>query len=128
MILVIRFRVSRSLWLWLFFEVCINIWGVSRVWEIAICKSTCQSVFCVFLFFFIFGMCFSFRGQSALFMHYWALFTHCWALFTHQWVPCTVPGTHKPHFSTIFSLKMGRTILFTHLKIILLQCFQFSAK
>ena len=31
------------------------------------------------------------------------------------------------YFSVTFSLKMGPTILFTHLKIILLQCFQFSA-
>ena len=42
--------------------------------------------------------------------------------------------THKFHFSTTFSLKMGPTVLFTHLKIILLQYFsvfsfnfQFSA-
>ena len=34
--------------------------------------------------------------------------------------------THKLHFSQIFSLKMGLTVLFTHLKIILLQYFQFS--
>ena len=34
--------------------------------------------------------------------------------------------THKFHFLSIFSLKMGPTALFTHLKIILLQCFQFS--
>ena len=40
------------------------------------------------------------------------LFTHCFVLFMH--------------FSAIFSLKMGPMILFTHLKIILLQCFQFS--
>ena len=33
---------------------------------------------------------------------------------------------HKFHFSAIFSLKMGPTVLFTYLKIILLQCFQFS--
>ena len=31
--------------------------------------------------------------------------------------------THKFHFSAIFSLKMSHTVLFTHLKIILLQCF-----
>ena len=31
--------------------------------------------------------------------------------------------THKFHFSATFSLKMGPTILFTHLKIISLQCF-----
>ena len=34
--------------------------------------------------------------------------------------------THKFHFSVTFSLKMGPTTLFTHLKIILLQYFQFS--
>ena len=34
--------------------------------------------------------------------------------------------THKFHFLSIFSLKMGPTVLFTHLKIFLLQCFQFS--
>ena len=34
--------------------------------------------------------------------------------------------THKFHFLSIFSLKMGTTSLFTYLKIILLQCFQFS--
>ena len=43
----------------------------------------------------------------------------------HQWVPCTVYGTHKSHFSATFSLKMDSTVLFTHLKIILLQYFQF---
>ena len=60
----------------------------------------------------------------------WLLFMHCshniWLFnpfFAHQWVPCTVHGTHKPHFLAIFLLKMGPTILFTHLKIILLQCF-----
>ena len=31
--------------------------------------------------------------------------------------------TYKFHFSVIFSLKMGLTVLFTHLKIILLQYF-----
>ena len=31
--------------------------------------------------------------------------------------------TQKFHFSATFSLKMGHTALFTHLKIILLQCF-----
>ena len=34
--------------------------------------------------------------------------------------------THKFHFSATFSLKMGPTVLFTHLKINLLQYFQFS--
>ena len=47
------------------------------------------------------------------------------AVFSFQWVLCTVHGTHKPLYSATFSLKMGLTALFTHLKIILLQCFQF---
>ena len=34
--------------------------------------------------------------------------------------------THKFHFSATFSLKMGLTVLFTHLKNILLQYFQFQ--
>ena len=41
-------------------------------------------------------------------------------------LPCTVHRFHKLHFSITFSLKIGLTVLFTHLKIILLQCFQFS--
>ena len=51
---------------------------------------------------------------------------------TVQWVLCIVYETHKSLYSATFSLKMGLTVLFTHLKIILLQCFsifnfQFSA-
>ena len=42
------------------------------------------------------------------------------------WVLCSIYGTYKPLFLVKFSLKMGLTILFTHLKIILLQYFQFS--
>ena len=38
----------------------------------------------------------------------------------------TIYGIHKPHFSVSFLLKIGLTVLFTHLKIILLQYFQFS--
>ena len=44
----------------------------------------------------------------------------------HQWIPCTVHKTHKLHFSSTFSLKMGLTALCMYLKIILLQCFQFQ--
>ena len=45
-----------------------------------------------------------------------------------QWVPCTIHKTHKSLFSTKLSLKINHTALFTHLKIILLQYFQFSVK
>ena len=39
--------------------------------------------------------------------------------------PVTVHGTHKSIFSTKILFKIGPTALFTHLKIILLQYFQF---
>ena len=45
-----------------------------------------------------------------------------------QWVSCTVHRTHKFLFSTKLLLKIGLTVLFTHLKITLLQCFQILAK
>ena len=34
----------------------------------------------------------------------------------YQWVSYTVHGTHKPLYSTTFSLKIGHAVLFTHLK------------
>ena len=37
--------------------------------------------------------------------------------------PVHYSRTHKFYFSATFSLKMSPTVLFTHLKIILLQCF-----
>ena len=43
-----------------------------------------------------------------------------------QWVSCTIHETRKYSFSIKKTLKLGPTVLFTHLKIILLQCFQFS--
>ena len=39
---------------------------------------------------------------------------------------CTIYGSHKFQFSVTFSLKMGFTVLFIHLKIISLQYFQFQ--
>ena len=44
----------------------------------------------------------------------------------HRWVSCIINETHKSLFSTTFSLKIDHTVLFTHLKIILLQYFQFQ--
>ena len=76
---------------------------------VSICLDTrpgpCVSAFHIFLFIYFF-----FRR----------------ALTEFQWVPCTVRGTYKPLFPTKLSLKMSPTALFTHLKIILLQCFDFS--
>ena len=56
---------------------------------------------CVFFFFFVFE-----KSVSQSFMCIY-----------------TIHGTHKLLFSTKFSLKIGPTILFTYLKIILLQYF-----
>ena len=47
------------------------------------------------------------------------------AFMLFQWVLCTDRRTYKPIFSTKLLLKMGLMALFTYLKIILLQCFQF---
>ena len=55
-------------------------------------------------------------GDSALFRHYSLLFVHCSLLF----VQCS---SEKKNI-----LKIGPTILFTHLKIILLKYFQFQQK
>ena len=40
--------------------------------------------------------------------------------------PMQYSRIQKLHFLATFSLKMGSMVLFTHLKIILLQCFQFT--
>ena len=55
------------------------------------------------------------------------LFTHCSSIIhaLQQYYSHIVHGTHS-HFIQKKILKMGPTILFTLLKIILLQCFQFS--
>ena len=68
---------------------------------------------CVLLLHFFFFHAFCFRGQLSLFMH----------------CSRTVHVLFMGSTTTLFIkkiLKMGPTVLFTHLKIILLQCFQFS--
>ena len=44
-----------------------------------------------------------------------------------QRVSCTIHGTHKYFFLVKIISKLSPTALFTHLNIILIQCFQFSA-
>ena len=61
------------------------------------------------LFFFFFKLCWLFPMNSA-----------------HQWVPCTIHETYKLHFSATFSLKMGPTVLFTHLKWFYYSVFSFQ--
>ena len=87
-----------------------------------------NSVFCIshFFFFFLTRSAFTWNIDVAvgpmhcardplLFEHpHISLEWHC------QWVPYTVHGTHKHIFSPQIKLKMGPTILFTNLKIILL--------
>ena len=89
------------------------------VW-IHVCYVLC---FCVFPF--LFFSCL-FPQQAVLFMYStWTVAT----TFDHSSMNSTSVHclrTHKFHFLSIFSLKMSPTALFTHLKIILLQCFQFS--
>ena len=70
------------------------------------------------------------------FVRLWLLFIHCsmnssrkvWLFFFFSQsvhiVHCS--WTHKFHFSTTFSLKMDPSVLFIHLKIILLQYFSVS--
>ena len=71
-----------------------------------------------------------FTFRSFFFFFFFHVF---WRNSSHKgWIFCSkqwsmhYSRTHKFHFSAIFSLKMGPTVLFTHLKIILLQYFQFS--
>ena len=70
----------------------------------------------------------SVSSLSPLFLFFFFGKVNFHVICTVQWVSCTIYGTHKPLFSTKLSLKMGPTTLFTYLKIILLQCFQFSTK
>ena len=67
--------------------------------------STARFCVCIFFFFFFFTCVFCFLRQITLFI--------------------TVHGTHN-HFIQKNILKMGPMVLFTYLKIILLQYFQFS--
>ena len=87
----------------------------------------CFFSFLFFFFFFLPAVVFDFSTCSLYTFHqlvYCSQQNKRWS--AHQWVPLTVYGPHKHHFSTTFLLKMDTTALFTHLKIILLQCFQFS--
>ena len=74
----------------------------------------CVCIFLLFFFFFLLLHPFQ-RRKNSLFTYYLTLFRYCLR---------TVHGTHS-HFIQK-KLKMGPTVLFTHLKIILLQYFQFS--
>ena len=73
---------------------------------------------CVFLFFFFF-----LERPAFLFDFVCQCTVHSSKISGGQCTPVGPMhylGTHKPYFSKTFSLKMGPTALFTHLKIILL--------
>ena len=77
-----------------------------------------------FLFFFFFFLAHISGAKRLLFMHYlWTVTTTFNQVFRGQ---CICSWTHKLHFSATFSIKMSPMVLFTHLKFILLQYFQFS--
>ena len=81
------------------FASCFNLfWSLVYVWIQRLCVSRYA--------FFIYFLCTRFRRQGALFMH----------------CSYTVHETHN-HFIHKKILKMDFTILFTYLKIILVQCF-----
>ena len=66
-----------------------------------------------------------FLQQAVLFMYGTWIVTATFDRSSVNSVSVHCLRTHKFHFLSIFSLKMGPTVLFTYLKIILLQCFQF---
>ena len=67
---------------------------------------------------------FQFHAFSFSFLFFFR--RNCWPGLLRTVHLCTIYGSHKLHFSTTFSLKMGSTVLFIYLKIILLYYFQFS--
>ena len=81
---------------------------------------------CIFSFLFFFFWSVTTGDSGYCLMNSSRTFFYFFVPLSHQWILYTVHGTHKYHISATFSLKMDPTILFTHLKIILLQCFQFQ--
>ena len=106
-------------------KVIINgkMWDYVPDWIEIIAFVFWSSVFSFFFFFFGFH---AFQGVMRLrFMHYsWTVATFV-DFSTVNSAPVHCSRIYKFHFSATFSLKIGPTALFTHLKIILLQCFQF---
>ena len=116
-------------------NVCLNGYNNCSNWSIGniryyishldACLSPC---ICNFFFFFFFAPLV--HGTWTMHLSLWTITYTILARRLHcTWdiVPCTrtVHGTHN-HFIQKKILKMGPTILFIHLKIILLQYFQFS--
>ena len=92
----------------------------SRVMRFALC------VLLLFFFLFFFSFLHAFQGTSGTVEYCSVLFGPFFLTFLSISGSVHCSRTHKFHFLSIFSLNMGPTVLFTHLKIILLQCFKFS--
>ena len=98
------------------FNVVIEFCDYVCVWV----RVSCVSVAAFISFFFFFFHAFS-PHLRLLFMHgTWTVAT-TFDQFSVNSTSVYCSWTHKFHFLSIFSLKMGPTALFTHLKIILLQ-------
>ena len=80
--------------------------------------------FCIFVLFFFFSRILVKHNYCSCTVHCTVTANIDFSAVNSASVYCS--WIHKFHFSATFSLKMGPTALFTHLKIILLQCFQFS--
>ena len=105
-------------WKLLFENICENMCRWKSIWKCVKCclktekcylktqtKRALSSCVCVFWHFF-----------------FWFQ-PHFLTKSTVNSAPMHCSWTHKFHFSVTFSLKISHTVLFTHLKIILLQCF-----
>ena len=104
--------------------VCGFCYGVTvRLDWVEVASAFVNSRFVLFFFFFFHAFQ---RVMQLLFMHCSLNNSRkCWLFHDKQWsMYCS--RSHKLYFSKTFSLKMSPTILFTHLKIILLPYFQFS--
>ena len=76
----------------------------------------------------VFGLrvCASTFFLSTFFFFFFLPSCSCWPSLPWIVFLCTVHEPTNYIFLATFSLKMGPTVLFTHLKIISLQCFQFQ--
>ena len=105
--------------------VCVWVWRLHL----------CLRFFCFVLFFHVFWDKFYCYGYCSCTVHkQQPQSLTCQTIFKQSVHTVHCSRTHEFHFLATFSLKMGLTVLFTYLKIILLQCFsvfnfifQFSA-
>ena len=87
-------------------------------------KTCLRFVSCIFFFFFFCVSCS--RGQRLLFMNSSCTFLTFSSLYHISWSRALFTGPTNITFQQFFLLKMINITLFTYLKIILLQYFQFQ--